>query len=276
PSSWLQNSFSNHEWSIIKDTSHSHYKQFQTSNCHLLKSGEIRDILNHFKRIHHLKDYLLEDEEVIEGTWTSDGIITPLKIASCAIPDIRLYSPEKQSKASKRRRIISKSDNLNLDKENLNSQKKREPIVGEIAYSPWDEDDIKTRNDQLKLYRMMKDLFDDIMKTNILKYDKFVTADMFKSLEIYGILIKGFQMFVFVLDKPGFGLYRIRKVDELTIPVKEKNDDVIKVYESLMFAVKKTKEFIDELHENLRTKKKEDNDPWLLSSMPPTCKSPIR
>ena len=47
PSSWLQNSFSNHEWSIIKDTSHFHYNQFQTSNCHLLKSGEIRDILNH-------------------------------------------------------------------------------------------------------------------------------------------------------------------------------------------------------------------------------------
>src|SRR5947208_12637072 len=87
-----------------------------------------------------------------------------------------------------------------------------------------------------------------------------------KSLEIYGILIKGiiylnyigchakcslksyiackidvnsflflgFQMLVFVLDKPGFGLYRICKVDELMILVKEKNDDVIKVYESLM------------------------------------------
>ena len=41
-------------------------------------------------------------------------------------------------------------------------------------------------------------------------------------------------MLVFVLDKPGFGLYRICKVDELMILVKEKNDDVIKVYESLM------------------------------------------
>lgn len=46
-------------------------------------------------------------------------------------------------------------------------------------------------------------------------------------------------MKVFCFDKPGFGLYRVRKVDEITIPVNIKDDSIDRNFEGLMVCTKK-------------------------------------
>lgn len=47
-------------------------------------------------------------------------------------------------------------------------------------------------------------------------------------------------MKILCLDKPGFGLYRVRKVDEITIPVKIEDNSIDKVFEKLMYSVQHT------------------------------------
>ncbi|KAF0485585.1 hypothetical protein F8M41_022782 [Gigaspora margarita] len=83
-------------------------------------------------------------------------------------------------------------------------QRKLELLVGEVLNSSW-----KEKND----------------KTN---------------REIYGVQITGFKMKILCLDKPGFGLYRVRKVDEITIPVKIEDNSIDKVFEKLMYSVQHT------------------------------------
>lgn len=46
-------------------------------------------------------------------------------------------------------------------------------------------------------------------------------------------------MKIFCFDKPGFGLYRVRKVDEITIPVNIKDDFIDRTFEGLMVCTKK-------------------------------------
>ncbi|CAG8801393.1 850_t:CDS:2, partial [Gigaspora rosea] len=43
-----------------------------------------------------------------------------------------------------------------------------------------------------------------------------------------------FTMKIYCLDKPDFGLYRVRKVDEVVIPVKTEDNKIDKIFEGLI------------------------------------------
>ncbi|CAI2195462.1 17024_t:CDS:2, partial [Funneliformis geosporum] len=85
-----------------------------------------------------------------------------------------------------------------------------------------------------KLIRMLKDIHDRIIRIFFSKYS-FLNIDTFKKLEIYGVQISGFKMTILCLDKPGFGLYRIRTIDEVTIPVNVvETNSIDRTFEGLM------------------------------------------
>ncbi|CAB4410354.1 unnamed protein product [Rhizophagus irregularis] len=238
PPTWIKNEFSDDEWKVIS------------------KGSAIK---NHFKWIRKMKDYKCYNNEINEGTWQIDAISIPLKYSTRSLTDVLLLMPEKSSKASSERKnsVISNSSSENFYKENEKPikkkrkrndefiprkrkkigrkpdlmimsktrlfQKKLEFFVGEVSNSPWKEKSDKTNKDRKKLIRMLKDIYDHIAKTFFSKYS-YLNINSFKNLEIYGIQITGFKMKIFCFDKPGFGLYRVRKVDEITIPVNIKDD----------------------------------------------------
>ncbi|CAJ0767129.1 7267_t:CDS:2, partial [Entrophospora sp. SA101] len=150
---------------------------------------------------------------------------------------------EKQSDASKKRRVEQhKEYNPNPTKKSREHTGKKPDFSFKIRKSSSEikikfkllvENENKTKDDRYKLYRMMKDIHDYIFKTYI---SKFSGVEIVKigQLEIYRVLVTGFKLIVFVLDRPGYGLYRVRKVDEVIIPVKKKDDKIILVLESLM------------------------------------------
>ncbi|CAG8482969.1 12618_t:CDS:2, partial [Dentiscutata erythropus] len=84
-------------------------------------------------------------------------------------------------------------------------------LIGEVVGTPFDEKK-KSKDDKQKLFRMLKDIYDDIFK-------HFYES---KKLKIY------------VLDKPSFGLYRTRKVDQMILPVSEDDDRIITAIDSLL------------------------------------------
>ncbi|CAI2199265.1 4161_t:CDS:2, partial [Funneliformis geosporum] len=80
-----------------------------------------------------------------------------------------------------------------------------------------------------------------------------INIDTFKKLEIYGVQISGFKMTILCLDKLGFGLYRIRTIDEVTIPVNVvENNSIDRTFEGLM-----TKEYVDNVKSTVKSKKRQ-------------------
>ncbi|RIB21774.1 hypothetical protein C2G38_2175640 [Gigaspora rosea] len=92
---------------------------------------------------------------------------------------------------------------------------------------------------------MLKDVYDSIVEISFEKYS-FLDIDSFKEMEIYG-----------GVKTTGFGLYRVRKVDEVVIPVKTENNNIDKIFEGLMFSVNQTMEYIEEVKKMAKIKKKQ-------------------
>lgn len=60
-----------------------------------------------------------------------------------------------------------------------------------MAGTPFGETLKKTKQDKRKLFRMLKDIYDDVFKTFFKKSPDQITIDAFSSFEIYGLLISG-------------------------------------------------------------------------------------
>ncbi|PKY23274.1 hypothetical protein RhiirB3_387078 [Rhizophagus irregularis] len=140
---------------------------------------------------------------------------------------IKNHLPEKSSKASSERKnsVISNSSSENFYKENEKPIKKK-----------------RKRNDEF-IPRKRKKIGrkPDLMimsKTRLFqKKLEFFVGEVSNSpwKEKSDKTNKGFKMKIFCFDKPGFGLYRVRKVDEITIPVNIKDDFIDRTFEGLMY-----------------------------------------
>ncbi|CAG8724292.1 4079_t:CDS:2, partial [Gigaspora margarita] len=146
---------------------------------------------------------------------------------------------------TKKEKNWEKTDFLIVSKAKL-FQKKLELLVEEVSNSLWKEKNDKTN----------RDIYDRIAKAFFKKYS-FLNIQLFKNLEIYGIQITGFKMKILCLDKPGFCLYRVRKVDEITIPVKIEDNSIDKVFEKLMYSVQHTMECINDIKNVAKSMKKQ-------------------
>ncbi|CAG8791748.1 46435_t:CDS:2, partial [Gigaspora margarita] len=143
-----------------------------------------------------------------------------------------------QEKILKKRKKIGKKPDFSIVLKAKLFQKKLELLVGEVSNSPW-----KEKND----------------KTN---------------RKIYGVQITGFKMKILCLDKPGFCLYRVRKVDEITIPVKIEDNSIDKVFEKLMYSVQHTMECINDIKNVTKSMKKQVKESNWKKSFPKTISSP--
>ncbi|GET64101.1 hypothetical protein GLOIN_2v1789140 [Rhizophagus irregularis DAOM 181602=DAOM 197198] len=280
PPTWIKNEFSDDEWKVISSNDNCHYKKFIRRSERFFSNSEGSAIKNHFKWIRKMKDYKYYNNEINEGTWQIDAISIPLKARS--LTDVLLLMPEKSSKASSERKnsVISNSSSENFYKENEKPikkkrkrndefiprkrkkigrkpdlmimsktrlfQKKLEFFVGEVSNSPWKEKSDKTNKDRKKLIRMLKDIYDHIAKT------------FFR-----------FKMKIFCFDKPGFGLYRVRKVDEITIPVNIKDDFIDRTFEGLM-----TKVYVNNIKTTISSQRKGAKNLQWEKSLPKTMNSP--
>ncbi|CAJ0752948.1 11638_t:CDS:2, partial [Entrophospora sp. SA101] len=214
-----------------------------------------------------------QDHELNEGTWEDHCISIPFNISSRGIPKLKLIMSEKASRSSKRQRNEVSSDdskeNHIVEKKSIKPDVKFEFLVGEVCSQPWNEKEDKTNGDTGKLFRLMKDCYDSIA---LYFYEKFGTNYSscwnLKNLEIYGIIVSGFEIIIYVLDQPGFGVYRIRKVVKLEIPVKEENNDYYLYINKLMFAINEMEKLVENLNSELSKKSSKKNEKdFLISSL---------
>ena len=74
--------------------------------------------------------------------------------------------------------------------------------MGEISGDPWCKERSKSidkiKSDKNKLFRIMKDTYDSIVKHYVKKSNSF-TLENFKDLELYGFLISGKIIFLSLL-----------------------------------------------------------------------------
>ncbi|CAJ0828503.1 15141_t:CDS:10, partial [Entrophospora sp. SA101] len=255
----------------------------------VINKQNMKELVNHFKYLRKNQEYIEQDHELNEGTWEDHCISIPFNISSRGIPKLKLIMSEKASRSSKRRRNEVSSDD---SKENHIVEKKRkkqgkrpdvifvsrksikpdvkfEFLVGEVCSQPWNEKEDKMNGDTRKLFRLMKDCYDSIA---LYFYEKFGTNYSscwnLKNLEIYGIIVSGFEIIIYVLDQPGFGVYRIRKVVKLEIPVKEENNDYYLYINKLMFAINEMEKLVENLNSELSKKSSKKNEKdFLISSL---------
>ncbi|KAF0410420.1 hypothetical protein F8M41_008283 [Gigaspora margarita] len=310
PHPWLKSSFSEIEWSELADVSKCGLNSDNFSQT--ISKNNMKEINNHFSHLRKTKEYEANNDNN-EGTWESHSVTIPFNIAIREINNIRLTAPEKSSLSSKKRKNdeISSTDNDSdsdidsnnkSDKENRKKRIKRgrgkpdftlvsrefddiprfEYLIGEVAGPPFSATEKKNTTDRRKLYKMMKDSHDMICKHFYKKYGNHKCQELdLWSLETVGFLITGLKMRIFVLDQPGFGIYRIRLVKILDIPVK-KNTNVEEYNDylnRLMYAINESQKLIKNFNDCFKdqeSKKNNSNEKFLISSLPPTARTPPR
>nr|CAG8540607.1 12909_t:CDS:2 [Entrophospora candida] len=166
---------------------------------------------------------------------------------------------EKASRSSKRRRNEIHNDD---EQENnvMGEKESRKPVDSNLKFE----------------FLVGEDCYDSIV---LYFYNKFSVNYSnhynLRNLEIYGIIISGFELTIYVLDHPGFGAYRIQKAAQLNIPAKEENDNYYFYINKSMFAIDKMSKLVNNLNSELEQKSSKKNEKdFLVSSLSRTMKSP--
>ncbi|CAG8852714.1 5330_t:CDS:2, partial [Gigaspora margarita] len=173
-----------------------------------------------------MKDYKTYKAEINEGTWQMDAISIPLKYSLRSITDAMLIMPEKSSQALSARKN-SKSSSSESDKENKSIEKKKEKERMKIQPQKYFK--------KKKIGK--KPDFSIVSKASYFKKKlELLVGEVSNSpwKEKNDKTNRGFKMKILCLDKPRFCLYRVKKVDEITIPVKIEDNSINKVFEKLM------------------------------------------
>ncbi|CAG8566747.1 12395_t:CDS:2 [Rhizophagus irregularis] len=260
PPTWIKNEFSDDEWKVISSNDNCHYKKFIRRSERFFSNSEGSAIKNH-----------LPEKSSKASSERKNSVISNSSSENFYKENEKPIKKKRKRNDEfiprKRKKIGRKPDLMIMSKTRL-FQKKLEFFVGEVSNSPWKEKSDKTNKDRKKLIRMLKDIYDHIAKTFFSKY-LYLNINSFKNLEIYGIQITGFKMKIFCFDKPGFGLYRVRKVDEITIPVNIKDDFIDRTFEGLM-----TKVYVNNIKTTISSQRKGAKNLQWEKSLPKTMNSP--
>ncbi|CAH1763546.1 5662_t:CDS:2, partial [Entrophospora sp. SA101] len=285
PPFWLKDNFDDDTWDMV---SSSHNSNFHSStNKSSISQENMKQLKDHLKNEEY-KNY--NEASINEGTWSLDSVWISMKIACRDSGHLRLLIPEKINKGSKKRvleeidaktyRLGKKSDiTLLTTKLYINNHKKVpfELLIGEVIHHPWKKDQSKVNNDRRKSFRMLKDMYDLICKYFHKKYGTSECGNInLKNLELYSIIIKELDLYVYSLDQPGSRLYRVKLVDHAKIPVCEDNNNE-RYYELIKKIVASVNHFsaliedLDKKLNELKTEKKSKINRLLVSK---TFRSP--
>ncbi|CAJ0915768.1 19754_t:CDS:10 [Entrophospora sp. SA101] len=178
---------------------------------------------------------MVHDKSISEGTWENEGLLMHQEFSKMS--DF-LGKPEKESDSSKyqcNNPNSSSSDESDRNKENkytkkIASTRSRkicyEYLIGEVAGNTWDECIDKTSKDKKKLMR--------------------------------------FFLRLYVLDKPCYGLYRVKEVERIQLPVKEENNEkIIEVFKNIIILLEPFNYLLAYPGKEIRTKLIDAFDYWL-------------
>ncbi|CAJ0892640.1 7378_t:CDS:2 [Entrophospora sp. SA101] len=225
--------------------------------------------------------------DINEGTWSLDAIWMPLRIS------LR----EKINQSSKKRIRDQSNDSFSSNSKNGNDENNKqshhqghksdatfltrmkykndhklmpfELFVCEVVGHPWLNDKQKYLDDTRKAYRMLKDMHDLIsnyffQKYGVIKWDDDLNIE---NLEVFAIIINGFNLSVYSMDKPTAQVYRIRLVESTTVPVQNEYASYYEVIGRLVSVTSHYSQLIRDLDNKLKLSKKKslDNKPLKIS-----------
>lgn len=232
PEDWIRTKFTQNEWDQISDTSGC---LINKATKETISADSLSEIKNHFQQLRNSKKYLKPNKRLNEGSWQASVTTFTFTIISREFIDIQYVNNERQSTGSKRRRNLISSDEENYEITEVRRGKRPdflvetvhgyrstenflknkllhfEYLIGEISKSPSNQSGEKSISDRYKMYKMMKDNYDTIVSYFYNQYGQYMHQDLsLRNLEIYGILVSGFDLEIFVLDRPGAVISRVR------------------------------------------------------------------
>jgi len=128
-----------------------------------------------------------------------------------------------------------------------------EYLVGEVARSPLKQSKKKTESNKYKLFKLMKDNHNSIVSYLYNKYGQNMDYSDVNDLEIYGILVSGFQLYIYVLDQPGSSINRIRLIETLMLPVDKEDSNYYIWIDRLVYALNRNANLLEKLIRKKRT-----------------------
>ncbi|CAH1767807.1 12944_t:CDS:2, partial [Entrophospora sp. SA101] len=237
PHLWMLDNFPKKVWKFMSSNEISNYS---ASNYEKLTIIIIKKLKEHFSELRSSNEYTKYiKSDINEGTWSLDAIWMPLRIS------LR----EKINQSSKKRIRDQSNDSFSSNSKNGNDENNKqshhqghksdatfltrmkykndhklmpfELFVCEVVGHPWLNDKQKYLDDTRKAYRMLKDMHDLIsnyffQKYGVIKWDDDLNIE---NLEVFAIIINGFNLSVYSMDKPTAQVYRIRLVESTTVPV---------------------------------------------------------
>ncbi|CAG8616053.1 16461_t:CDS:2, partial [Racocetra fulgida] len=176
-----------------------------------------------------------------------------------------------------RRRILISSDEEPTEGTVHGYQSTEKFLVYEISKSPSNQSGEKSISDRYKLYKTMKDNYDTIVSYFYNQFGEYMYQNhSLRNLEIYGILVSGFELEIFVLDQPGAVVSRVRRITRIEIPVNIKNNDYYLWIDRLVYALNTQHSLLNKLISKLKREKLRDEEykGFLFSTIPKSIGSP--
>ncbi|CAG8812705.1 19801_t:CDS:2 [Gigaspora margarita] len=298
PEDWIRTKFTQNEWDQISDTSGC---LINKATKETISADSLSEIKNHFQQLRNSKKYLKPNKRLNEGSWQASVTTFTFTIISREFIDIQYVNNERQSTGSKRRRNLISSDEENYEITEVRRGKRPdflvetvhgyrstenflknkllhfEYLIGEISKSPSNQSGEKSISNRYKMYKMMKDNYDTIVSYFYNQYGQYMHQDLsLRNLEIYGILVSGFDLEIFVLDRPGAVISRVRRVIRIEIPVNIENNDYYLWMDRLVYALNAQHSLLNKLIIKLKKKKSQDEEykGFLFSTIPKSIGSP--
>ncbi|CAG8771918.1 25786_t:CDS:2, partial [Gigaspora rosea] len=298
PEDWIRTKFTQDEWVQISDMTGCLINKAVKKT---ISANGLNEIKNHFKQLRNSKKYSKPKKRLNEGSWQASVTTFTFTIISREFIDIQYVNNERQSIGSKRRRNLISSDEENHEITEIRRRKKPdflvetvhgyrstenflknrllhfEYLIGEISKSPSNQSGEKSISDRYKMYKMMKDNYDTIVSYFYNQFGQYMYQDLtLRNLEIYGILVSGFDLEIFVLDRPGAVVSRVRRVIKIEIPVNTENNDYYLWMDHLVYALNTQHSLLNKLISKLKNKKSRDEEykEFLFSTIPKSIGSP--